>query len=247
MKATERRDILLRIIDLCESVSKKGLNPFDVRVGELFDKLRELLPLLRRHEELALDLQAVVGLAEVIRQQGEWIKHRSSLLYLDPLLVMLKIHALSTEELAQIFVRSWHPILELECLTPLGLKEGLEYWKFLPSLQERLRELPKMEVQPGRIGLKELEEMGFIHECFDEMLDSLWLELRKRGRVDYWKFIKGKNFSERVKRAYLLSFLITYGLAKIYLDPIEERIEVEAVDEPQRKREIQSMVISITK
>jgi len=247
LKPTERRDLILRIIDLCESVSKKGLNPFDVKVRELFDRLRELLPLLKKHEELYLDLQAVLGLSEVVYQQGEWIKHRSSLLYLDPFLVLLKLQALSPEELAEIFVRSWHPVLELECLTTNGLREGHDYWRLLPSLEERLRGPVVAEIRPGMMEREELERMGFLpKELFEEMLEQLWMELRKKGKVSYWQFVKGRDYTETVRRAYLLSFLITYGRAAVEVDPIKEEIKVEAREEPERRRETCSLPISIS-
>ena len=246
MKATERRELILRIIDLCESVTKKGLNPFDVQVREFFDKLRELLPMLKKHEELYLDLQAVLSLSEVIYQQGEWVKHRSSLLYLDPLLVFLKIHALSTEELAEIFVKSWHPALETECLTYYGLREGYEYWKLLPSLEERLKELEVERVELGPIERGELERMGFLsRELFEKMLNRLWEELKKKGKVSYWSFIKGKNYAETVRRAYLLSFLITYGMVSVEIDPLREEIKVEARERPERGKEAEVYSLTI--
>lgn len=248
MKATERKELILRIIDLCESVTKKGLNPFDVQVREFFDKLRELLPLLKKHEELYLDLQAVLSLSEVIYQQGEWVKHRSSLLYLDPLLVFLKIHALSTEELADIFVKSWHPVIEAECLTPHGLREGYEYWKLLPSLDERLKALEVERVELSPMEREELERMGFLsREMFEKMLNQLWEELKKKGRVSYWSFVKGKNYAETVRRAYLLSFLITYGMASVEIDPLKEEIKVEAKENPEKRKgeEVYSLPIHI--
>jgi hypothetical protein len=246
LKGTERKELILRIIDLCESVSKKGLNPFDIQVREFFDKLRELLPLLKKHEELYLDLQAVVGLSDVVYQQGEWIKHRSSLLYLDPLLVLLKVQALSTEELAEVFARSWHPILEQECLTPNCLREGYEYWRLLPNLAERLRGLEVEQAEPGLMGRDELERMGFISkELFEEMLDQLWMELKRRGRVSYWDFVRGRNYPETVRRAYLLSFLITYGMVSVEMDPLKEEIKVEAKDEPEKREEVFSLTIPI--
>jgi len=117
----ERQELMLRIIDLCDTVRKRGIDPFDVEVREFFDRLRELLPNLKKHEELYLDIQAVLGLADVVFQQGEWIKHKSSMLYLDPLLIMLKLHALPARELADVFARSWHPIVQLETLEPEGV------------------------------------------------------------------------------------------------------------------------------
>ncbi|MEM2674750.1 MAG: hypothetical protein QXW77_03855, partial [Candidatus Hadarchaeales archaeon] len=103
------------------------------------------------------------------------------------------------------------------------------------------------EIRPGMMEREELERMGFLpKELFEEMLEQLWMELRKKGKVSYWQFVKGRDYTETVRRAYLLSFLITYGRATVEVDPIKEEIKVEAREEPERRRETCSLPISIS-
>jgi len=236
---SERQELMLRIIDLCDTVRKKGLDPFDVDVREFFDRLRELLPKLKKHEEFYLDIQAVLGLADVVFQQGEWIKHKSSMLYLDPLLITLKLHALPARELAEILTRSWHPIVEFESLSPHGIKEAMEYWTNLPSLEERWRELEATEVLTGEIARRELARLGILsEEDFTAMLDRTWRELKdaakERGEISYWDFIHAQSFEETVIRAWLVSFLVSYGYATLELNPLEEEILLKPLPKPER-------------
>lgn len=220
---------MLRIIDLARMVREKGVDPFEIEVRELFDRLRAILPKIRDPEELFLDIQAVLGLSDVIFQQGEWIKHRSSLLYFDPLLVHWKLRSLSTKELAHIFVSSWHPIVGLECITPPGIKQSLDYWNNLPSLEERRVGIDATEILTGEIARRELARLGLMsRRDFTTALEKFWEDLKRaageRGQIDYWKFIGADTFKETVSRAWLTSFLVNYGYATLELKPLEEEI-----------------------
>jgi len=239
LSAQERRELFLRIIDLCQAVSKRGVDPFDVEVKEFFQRLRELLPKLREREELYLDMEAVLGLANVIFHQGEWIKHKSSMLYFDPMLILWKLHSLSPKELAEVFVGSWHPVVELECLTPYGLREAMEYWTNLPSLSERGGELAEVEVPPERVPPEELARLGILTEQeFNEALEQMYRSLKraagKRGKVSYWKFVGARTFEETAKRAWLVSFLVSYGYATLEVKPLEEEIILRPLPEPRK-------------
>lgn len=247
----ERQELMLRIIDLCESVKKRGLDPFDVEVREFFDRLRELLPRIRKQEELYLDIQAVLGLAEVVSQQGEWIKSKSSMLYLDPLLIMLKLHALPSKELADVLTQAWHPIIDLESLSPHGIREAKEYWNNLPSLDERWRDLETTEVLTGEVARRELARMGILSdEDFAAMLDRAWRELKnaagERGEISYWDFISERSFEETVMKAWFVSFLVSYGYATLELEPLEEEITLKPLPKPQKLEQVATFSVPIS-
>ncbi|MGQ9788102.1 MAG: hypothetical protein ACUVQM_02135 [Candidatus Hadarchaeaceae archaeon] len=246
----ERQELLQRIVELCDSVRKSGLDPFDVEVREFFDRLRELLPKLKTNEEIYLDVQAVLGLADVIFQQGEWIKHKSSLLYLDPLLITLKLYALQPGDLAEVLVRAWHPIIDLESLSLPAIREGLDYWRNLPGLDERFRELEVTEVMTGEIARRELAKMGILSdEDLTALLDRTWRELKeavgKKEIISYWKFIHGKSFEETVFRAWLVSFLVSYGYATLDIDPLEDEINLRPLPKPQALENVATFSVPI--
>jgi len=235
----EREELLLRIIDLCESVRKSGVDPFDVQVREFFDRLGEILPKLKEYDDLYLDIQAVLGLSDVVFQQGEWIKHKSSVLYLDPLLIMLKLHALQAQDLADVLARAWHPIVEMETISPHGIKEAREYWTELPPFGERWQGPDATEVLTGEVARRELARMGILsEEDFVSVLDKAWRELKDaagdKGEIQYWEFIMERSFEKTVIRAWLVSFLVSYGYATLELKPLEEEILLKPMPKPQR-------------
>jgi hypothetical protein len=51
-------------------------------------------------------------------------------------------------------------------------------------------------------------------------LRGIWQELTALAGdgepVEYWAFVRRDNYQETVRRAYYVSFLLTYGFAKMY-------------------------------
>ena len=244
----EKRELMLRIIDLCESVSKRGVDPFDVEVKEFFERLREILPKLRERDEFFLDIEAVLGLADVVFHQGEWIKHKSSMLYFDPMLITWKLHALSPRELAEVFAGSWHPILDMECIAPHGIKEAMDYWTNLPSFGERAK-LDATEVLTEEVALQELARLGILsEEEFVSTLERAWGELKGKadgGKISYWDFISARTFEQTIARAWLVSFLVSYGYATLEVKPLEEEILLKPLPKPLKLERVVTFSVPI--
>jgi len=204
-------------------------------------------------EDFTLDAEAINRISSIIRLQGGWIKHRSSSLYVDPLLIELKIRLLEQEELADIFLKSWHPIIRMEQLSQKRIKESVDYWNLLLPLDERLVKLPDASIAPGITTIEELIKSRLMsEESFDAILQRLYTELkavaRDEGKVSYWDFIQDETYEDTVYRAYLTSFLITYGYTSMEVNPIEEEAFLIPFEEPKNiptKKQTVSIPISI--
>ncbi len=246
----KRIDLLLRIIELSETVEKGLLDPFKVDVKKFFNQLSEILPQLKSLEELNIDMEAVRKLVNVIFHQKKWFIDKSSLLYFDPIMIQWKIQVLNLRGLAEILVDAWHPIIEHHQLIPQRLMQSLEYW-------EKLEGKPKEELssflegQPGKINFETLREMGFIsQEEFESGLKRLREELLEKTsgkEIDYWDFIVEETFQETIRRAYLTAFLCEYGYASIRFSPLEEKFYVKpTLKRKGREGESHSLPISIS-
>ncbi|KXA92141.1 hypothetical protein AKJ64_03900, partial [candidate division MSBL1 archaeon SCGC-AAA259E17] len=139
---------------------------------------------------------------------------------------------LSEKQLAYVLVNSWHPTVALECISRPGIEEAIDYWDNLEPISERGTELETNETSPEEISREELSEFGFeSKEDFDEMIEKTWKDLKEtvgeENQVSYWKFIDSDNFQETVKNAWLVSFMVSYGYAKIEIDPLEEEISLQ--------------------
>lgn len=236
------REELEHIIEACEAVEAGRLDPFAVPVEDLIEAVRRLFPLWEEPEDLALDARAVEAISGVVRAQSEWVRERSTRLYRDPFLVEERLEALAPEALVAIFLRAWHPIVELEQLTPLSLEMAVKYWLELPS-----REGGEAELAPEEGRLLPAEPGEVPSEDVQEALEALWSELKawaRGGSVRYRDFIMADTYSETVRRAYLTSFLITYGYARLDVDPLSGELVLRPRRRPRsRPREKATSVV----
>jgi len=233
------RKELKEVIDTCDAIERRKFNPFflDVKLG--VETLRQYFPLWEDFQDHCLDAHALNRLSEVVRLQNTQLKFQSSALYAEPEFVAKKFQRMSEKRLAEVFLQSWHPIAELEQLTNEAVSSGLDYWNLLLPIQERWkrRELSHGK-NPESADSNTLVGLGIHGEEFATQLTELWEELMQvhtteRGPIEYWRFVKGTNHQETVRRAYFVSFLVTYGFAKMQLEG--ERITLEPIEQPTNK------------
>ncbi len=232
----KKRELMERIIDLAESVRGREADPFEVDVSDFLKRLNEIFQEVDDPEELLLDIRAVLALSDVVSQQESWIKHKSSLLHFDPMLVSWKVRGLSEKQLAYVLVNSWHPIVEMESIAKPGIREAMEYWRDLEPLSERGVELDAEEKATGEITREELSEYGFqSEEDFEEAIERKWEELKRMADGDeeilYWDFVDSEVFRDTVRNAWLTSYLISYGYAAVEINPLEDKITLKPREE----------------
>jgi hypothetical protein len=243
-------DDYLRVIELCRDVESSSANPFDVDIREKILILKQRLPELKLLDELLVDAEAMLELSQIVKLQDEWLKTRASSLYIDPLLIQLKVKLLPKEALSEAFVRSWHPIAQVDQLSPRGLEKAFVYWRDLVPISERFKDqFGTYGIRPGQVDYSDLVSMGvFTREQFETSLTQLYSELLEQSKgdwVDYRQFIAADAFETRVRRAYLLAFLISEGRALLKTEPLSGKIWTTALTE-RAKGLPKSMAISIT-
>ena len=229
-KASSER--IQRVIELCRSVEERGVDPFALDVDDIIVTLHKYFPDWDSPEDMSLDAEAVQCLASVIQNQGNWVKQRSTSLYTDPFLLEEKIQRLTKEELAAVFIKAWNPIIEQEQLTIPSLAEAMNYWNELAPIDERWQRLGSMQVEAGATTREELVRLKILAEkTFREELETFWNELKQKAGEDeeilYWDFVGGDTYQETLDRAYMTSFLVTYGYATLQLVPLEEEVFIK--------------------
>ena len=86
-----------------------------------------------------------------------------------------------------------------------------------------------MPIEAGVTTREELVRLKIIAEkTFREELETFWNELLqkvgKEKKILYWDFVGAVTYQETLNRAYMTSFLVTYGYATLELIPLEEEI-----------------------
>jgi hypothetical protein len=248
------KDRLERVIDMMKGIESHTVDPFLLNVDEIIRIVQEYFPQWDQPEELNLDAEAIHHLASVIKLQSEWVKQRSTSLYTDPFLLEAKISQKNKREMTEIFLRAWHPIVEQEQVTLRSLADGLRYWDALVPLKERGELMAVPEVATGTTSREELVEQSILRdEAFSAELDRYWRELKEKvqtrgqdGKLFYMDWVGADTYEETVQRAYITSFLVTYGYATLELIPLEDEIFILPLEEPGAKLSKQAVSVPIT-
>jgi hypothetical protein len=244
------REKLQRIVDMCKAIEERSLDPFTLNIEELISVVREYFPEWEIPEDMVLDAETVHHLASVIKLQSEWVKHRSTSLYTDPFLLEEKLKQITPEESVSIFMMNWRPIVEMEQISIHSLAESIRYWDALLPLKERWKEFPPQEMEASLATREELIQQQILRDkAFSEELEGFWQELKKiveekgkDGKVRYWDFVGAETYEETVQRAFMASFLITYGYATLEIYPLEEETFIKPYDKPVAKIGKQQLV-----
>lgn len=237
------REKLQRIIEMLTAIEGHQVDPFMLNVDEILKVIKEYFPDWKKPEDLTLDAETIHHLASVIKLQSEWVKSRSTSLYTDPFLLEEKINQADKDQMLRIFLHGWRPVVELEQISVRSLVEAMRYWETLVPMSERWKELAPGEVSTGVVSRDELVRQRVLGDkVFSEELEKFWLELKtavaqkgKEGKLQYWDFIGADTYECTVERAFLTSFLITYGYATLEIHPLEELMFIKAFEKPQTK------------
>jgi hypothetical protein len=121
-------------------------------------------------------------------------------------------------------------------------------------LSERWKEFAPDEVGTGVATRDELIRQRVLSDkLFSEELEQFWQELKaavetkgKDGKMRYWDFVGAETYEDTVQRAFLTSFLITYGYATLEIPPLEELVFIKPFEKPHtRIRTVQAVSVPI--
>jgi hypothetical protein len=237
------KEKLERIIEMCIAIENRTVDPFTLNIDEIIKIVREYFPNWANPEELKLDAEALHHLATVIKMQSEWVKLRSNSLYTDPFLLEEKIRQTNKQGMVDVFLGAWSPLIEFEQLSLHSLAQGLLYWEALAPMGNRWKGIDVSQVAVGSVSRDELVKLRVLSDReFSEELECYWQELKVKviekgtdGKIAYWNFIGADTYEETVQRAFLTSFLVTYGYATLEIDRLEETIFILPFDRPRKE------------
>lgn len=219
------------VINLCRMVQSGKIEPFDIDFDYVMGIIRKHYPGITNVRDFCLDAQALKELSSVLESQNKWIAHKSSTLYKDPFMLSQQLMRMDIGAIAEAFLKSWHPLIEMEQISERTLAGSLGYWGDLIPIDERWME-PEVNIRETETASRqEAYSLGLIsEEGFVEIIERLWRELEDRagtgGSIDYWDWIGADTYDETVYRAYLTVFMVGYGYANMSWDRLLEETVV---------------------
>jgi len=246
------KERLERIIEMCIAIENRMAEPFTLNIDEIIQVVKQYFPQWENPDELRLDAETLHHLATVIKMQSEWVKHRSTALYTDPFLLEEKILQIGKQEMVDVFLHAWSPLVEFEQVSLNSLAQGLLYWETLAPISDRWRDFEAAEVSNGFASRDELIKQRILSDKeFSDELNFYWQELKgcvvekgQDGKINYWDFIGADTYEQTVQRAFLTSFLVTYGYATLEIDPLEELVFIKPF-ERQRTELLKQQSMSV--
>jgi len=231
LSSRKKRDELEGVISLCKSVQAGSVEPFAVDIDYMLEVIRRYYPETVNLKDFCTDAAAIRGLSDVLLRQNEWIQHQSTTLYKDPFLLNQQIQRMDISAIADSFLKSWHPMVQMEQLSAKTLAGSLGYWTDLIPMAERWKNPQLQLIDAGTATMDEARELGILPvEGFADMMEAFWIELGERvnegGSIAYWDWIGAGSYDETVKRSYLTVFLVSYGYARIESDRFGDKVEI---------------------
>jgi hypothetical protein len=145
------------------------------------------------------------------------------------------------QQMVDIFLSAWNPLVEFEQISLNTLAQGLLYWENTAPITDKWKEAEPTEVANAFTSREELIKARVLSDKeFSVELNTYWQQLKdcvaakgENGRIDYWDFIGAETYEETVQRAFLTSFLISYGFATLEIDSLEELVRLKPFQTPR--------------
>ncbi|MFC1803963.1 hypothetical protein ACFL0D_08380 [Thermoproteota archaeon] len=226
------------VISLCRMVQIGKIEPFDIDFDYVMSVIKKHYPNIKDFKDFCLDAEALKELSTVLERQNQWIEHKSTTLYKDPFMLSQSLMALDIGAIANLFLRSWHPLVEMEQMSTRTLAESLSYWGDLLPFDERWQDSLVEERETGTATRDEARQLGIISdEGFTEIIENFWHELGERvgigGEIDYWDWIGAETYETTVYRAYLTIFMVGHGYANATWDRLMEEHKIVHNEKPR--------------
>jgi len=211
------------VIGLCKMVQSGKIEPFDIDFDYVMSVIQKHYPEIKTPRDFCMDAEALKELSNVLERQNQWIEHKSTTLYKDPFMLSQSLMALDIGAIADIFLRSWHPLVEIEQMSAATLGASLSYWGDLVPFAERWKDSEVEERETGVATRDEARQLGYLpEEGFTDIIDGFWREFGERvgpgGSIDYWDWVGADTYETTVYRAYLTVFMVGYGYANVTWD-----------------------------
>ena len=87
-------------------------------------------------------------------------------------------------------------------------------------------------LQAGPFHVRRAEKKSLRSQAFWQELKEAVSKKGSNDKLLYWDFVGADSYEETIQRAFLTSFLITYGYATLAIYPLEEQTFIKPFEKP---------------
>jgi hypothetical protein len=206
-----------RIIDLAEKVYMGRIDPLEIDIDRFIDMLKVVDVESLSQDLMFLDIRALYGLAIILEAQSEAIKRKTQGLYLDSIMIRIKLMNLDPIRLASLLDETYYPPIELSMLTEDDILEAKIHFNSIVRYRWTPPKQSELKVEPMKY-FDEKEMSSMIMKLYEELVDYSGYKW-----VDYLDFI---SRGDMLLRAYLLSFLVSDGYVDMKINRVTGEISI---------------------
>lgn len=229
-RSNNKFDYYDRLIDLAISVAEGKVDPLDININKFIEYLKKASIESFDYNTLYKDIKALNGLILILEAQYKSLRDRGLGLYIEPLLLKLKVKQASIKTLAGILAKCWHPTINIYLSSTYDLLSSLDYYNSLKPLKDR-----RIKMLPARIPEFKIGESYLLPEKIEDKMKRIFdnlLNVSEGGWVDYHSYIL--NYDEPLETAFIISLLVSAGLVEMRYRRLENRYYIRPT-KPQFK------------
>ncbi len=234
---TRSIDVLLDGIRICDEVLRGERLPHQVDIWDLWERVKEASVMPDDIDQMRLYASLARKVVSVLRLQCSWLRYEADELFVGSDIARDTIEKMHLRSIITIFIKSLHPVVEVEQLNTKAVEMGMDHW------EELIRFLPIEDMAPGRVemyrpGSEEASHFvgGPDFEGLVSRIEDEYRDLSSQGKVEYWAFLSRDgtaSFAEVVERAFLTSFLLSQG--RLSLRDRDGRLLLSKPNDSQRQ------------
>jgi len=211
---SKREDVIRRIIELPDTLLRRGGDPFVIDVGDLLNQINQNR-LRDQKRSLNMESAAINSVSKVIQQQQDWVIDALRGLKLDPELLRQKISSMDIKKIALIMSKYSYPAVGIHRLSRIRIRVALEYFGLVEpwGKREGLGSVKRTDQQVSDFLPLEKELESEALEFYEELKKRL-----TEGSIPYEQVIG--NDEMRLRRAFYVAYLSSTGKISIIRNPI---------------------------
>lgn len=215
----ERNEDVKRIIDLPDTLARRGGDPFAIDVSQLLEEIRGTRG--DRTNRLLLEAEALNSVSKVVKDQEDWVIEALRGMKLDPQLIREKLDKMQVKDIAGLLAMDIYPCMGIRRISGARIRDALDYFSLTEPWGRAGRMGSVVFRNRENTGMK-IDEMDLEREA-EELYNKIRGEL-ENGPIDYNALVGASD--SPLLTAYCIAQLSSTGRIAVRKDPLANDVHI---------------------